>query len=250
MPRSRSLSVLAGVVVLTASSLAAGPDNGLGLPTLEEVTDRLVQADRWRTASLQRYISLRRYRAENKRFHKRAEMVVRVKYTFPGKKEFEVISTSGSGIVQRLVLRRLIETEKKTSEDEEAREHTRITPENYQFQWLGADVIDARPCYRLAVEPRRKTPLLFRGVIWVDAEDSAVVRIEGSPAKSPSFWTRKIRFEQRYGKVGPFWLPLSNESRSEVRIFGDSETSIEYCEYEINQAPVETTTGSEAGRLP
>ena len=242
--------MLVGALVLIASSLEAGPGNGPGLPTLEEVAQHMVQADRWRTASLQRYISLRRYRAENKRFHKRAEMVVRVKYTFPGKKEFEVISTSGSGIVQRLVLRRMIETEKKTSEDEEAREYTRITPENYQFQWLGPDVIDARPCYRLAVEPRRKTPLLFRGVIWVDAEDSAVVRIEGSPAKSPSFWTRKIHFEQRYGKVGPFWLPLSNESRSEVRIFGDSETSIEYYDYQINQAPVETTTGSEAGRLP
>ncbi len=40
------------------------------------------------------------------------------------------------------------------------------------------------------VEPQTNNKLLFRGRIWVDAEDFAVVRIEAVPAKNPSFWTK------------------------------------------------------------
>jgi len=236
------ITMLLGATVLAVSSPEGPRDNGPVLLKLEEVTQRMVQADRWRTTSLQHYTSLRRYRVENRRFHKRAEMVVRVKYAIPGRKEFEVISESGSGAVRRRALRRMIDTEQKTSEDEEAREHTRITPENYQLRLLGTDLVEGRSCYRIEAEPRSKNTLLFRGLVWVDAEDFAVVRVQGSPAKNPSFWTRKVQFTQRYAKVGPFWLPASNYSKTDVWIFGSTEVSVEYYDYQIDQptGPVDT----------
>ena len=66
--------------------------------------------------------------------------------------------------------------------------------------------------YVLTVEPRTENKLLYRGRIWVDAEDFAVVRIEAAPAKNPSFWTKETKIEQVYAKVGDFWLPLSNQA--------------------------------------
>jgi len=62
----------------------------------------------------------------------------------------------------------------------------------------------------------------------VDAKDYAIRRIEGSPAKNPPFWTRSIHIEHRYGKAGAFWLPLSNSSSADVRIFGRTVVTIEY----------------------
>ena len=75
---------------------------------------------------------------------------------------------------------------------------------------------------------------LFRGRIFVDAEDWAVARIEGTPAQSPSFWVRKTAFVHTYHKYGPFWLAESNQSDTDVLVFGHTQVRIEYSDYHIN----------------
>ena len=42
----------------------------------------------------------------------------------------------------------------------------------------------------LQVEPKTNSRLLYRGTIWVDADDFAVAKIEAEPAHNPSFWIR------------------------------------------------------------
>ena len=66
-------------------------------------------------------------------------------------------------------------------------------------------------------------------------EDFAVVRMEGSPAKNPSFWTKSVQFTRCYKKHGPFWLAASIESESEVLIAGKSSLRIEYSDYVITE---------------
>lgn len=88
-----------------------------------------------------------------------------------------------------------------------------------------------------------KSKLLYRGRIWVDAEDFAVVRIEAAPAKNPSFWTKETRIEQLYAKVGDFWLPVSNRSSSATRLGGHAEFTIDYQDYQITAVgPLRTTS--------
>jgi len=65
-----------------------------------------------------------------------------------------------------------------------------------------------------------KSKLLYRGRIWVDAADFAVVRIEATPTKNLSFWTKETKIEQEYAKVGGFWLPLFNRSSSAIGLGG------------------------------
>ncbi len=202
--------------------------------SLQQILDTMAARDRERTESLRSYAVKRRYQVENKRFGKRAAMEVLVQYTHPGSKEFKVLSESGSGTVRRLALRRMIETEQKTSQDEKLRRETQIAPANYDFQLLRTEVLDGRPSFVLSAAPKTKNSLLFRGAVWVDAEDFAVARIEGSPAKNPSFWTRGIRFVHEYRKFGPFWLPVSNRSHTDVLVFGATEASVEYYDYEID----------------
>ena len=64
-----------------------------------------------------------------------------------------------------------------------------LNHDNYNFSFVGREKTPTGFVYILAVEPRTQNKLLYRGRIWVDATDFAVMRIEAEPAKNPSFWT-------------------------------------------------------------
>src|SRR4030095_95489 len=98
-----------------------------------------------------------------------------------------------------------------------------------------------------AAEPLTKNNLLYRGRIWVDAEDFAVVRIEAAPAKNPSFWTKETKIEQAYAKGGDFGLPLPNRSSSAIRLGGHAYSTIDYQDYRITTATVVDTPRKVAG---
>ena len=103
--------------------------------------------------------------------------------------------------------------------------------ENYEFSIIGTDLAAGRTAYVLEVRPKRSEKYLFEGRIWVDAEDYALVRAEGKPAKKPSFWTKSIHFVQIYQRCGPVWFPLSTQSVTEAHLFGTTDVSIEYFDY-------------------
>ena len=65
----------------------------------------------------------------------------------------------------------------------------------------------------------------------MDAEDYALARVEGEPAKNPSFWTRNVHFVQQYHKDGAFWFPTSTTSVTEAEIFGRTKVNIRYFDY-------------------
>ncbi len=204
------------------------------LPTTDQVLARLVEADRARAALLRGYVSMRRYEVHNRRFGTRAAMTARMNFRAPGEKNFEVLETSGPGPIRSQVFQRMIESEQKASRDAERRAN-QISPENYDFRLLRQENLDGRPAFVLQAEPKTKNPLLFRGSVWIDAEDWAVIRIEGSPAQKPSFWVKKTSFVHRYQKFGPFWFAVSNHSESDVRIFGHTDVDIRYSDYQIDQ---------------
>jgi hypothetical protein len=88
----------------------------------------------------------------------------------------------------------------------------------------------------LNLVPKTKNKYLYRGKIWVDAKDFAVMRIEGEPAKNPSFWIKKTEVKHRYVKVSDFWLPAENHTESVIRLGGRAVLSIEYRDYKITKA--------------
>jgi hypothetical protein len=89
---------------------------------------------------------------------------------------------------------------------------------------------------QLSVKPRTKNKYLFRGRIWVDAEQFAGVRIQAEPAKNPSFWIKDTKIETLYVNVNDFWLPAHNHSATDVRLGGHADFSIEYKDYRITSA--------------
>ena len=223
---------LGGILLFLSRGVAAAEINQSSQLTAVEVIQRMLEQDKARRSALQQYTSNRKYVADNKKFGKHAEVAVREKYVYPGQKQFETISENGSDYIRRKVISKLIEAEQDAAQNEN-RDQTRITPENYKFELLGTEEQEGHPCFLIAVIPNHSKKYLMKGRIWVHQEDFAVVRMEGSPAKNPSFWTRKVEFTRRYQKHGPFWLAASIESESEVLIAGKSSLKIEYSDYVI-----------------
>ena len=221
--------VLAALLLLSPSFVLA-EDNSASLPTAEEIVARMAAHDVERQASIEGYAGMRRYVLENHNYQKRAEMLVHVEGDPDGTKHFDVVSEDGWKAANTHVLRKMLESETETSRPE-LRATAKLNSTNYDFVFAGTEQVANRLAYVLEITPKRKEKYLFRGRIWVDAEEYALVRAEGSPAKNPSFWTKSTHFVHAYQKSGPLWFPLSTESVTEARIFGTTEVSIQYFDY-------------------
>ena len=201
--------------------------------TATAIVDHMVQADNARMAVFSGYTGMRRYTFGNKMVKKYAEMTVRVVCDRTGAKSFEVVAESGSEFVRSHILRRMIDAEREAS-DKAEHEETRIIPRNYDFRLLGTEETEGQSSYVLEISPKKKNQFMIRGRIWVDAADFAITRLEGSPAKNPSFWIRSVHVVHRFDRIGQFWLPVTNKSRAEARVFGTNDVGIDYFDYLVN----------------
>jgi hypothetical protein len=206
--------------------------------TAEQVVNNLVLRNLARAQGLAAYQGTRIYRLEYQGFpgSKSAEMVVDVRYKSPGTKEFTIRSEAGSKLLIERVFKKLLQSEKEALTEENAR-CTALNRDNYKFAQVGYESTPTGALYVLSVEPRTKNKFLYRGRIWVDAEDFAVVRLQGEPVKNPSFWTKDTKIEQTYVKVSEFWFPASNRSTTSTRLGGRAYLTIEYKDYQTTAVP-------------
>ena len=221
--------LLSALFLFAANPAIAADDSGMP-PTAKEIVTRMAANDLARQASMEGYAGMRRYVLENHKFHKRAEMLVQVQGDRDGTKHFDVVSEDGWGGARKHVLQKMLESEAETSRPE-IRASAKLIAENYDFEVVGTEQLASRAAYVLEITPKRNEKNLFRGRIWVDAEDYALARAEGQPAKKPSFWTKSIHFVQVYQKCGSIWFPVSTQSVTEAHLFGTTDVSIEYFDY-------------------
>lgn len=242
-----SLSVILGLGSLQAAfgqpsdAHATTPQAGL---RAEEVVTNLVQKNLERARALSAYQGTRVYRLDYHGFpaSRSAEMIVDVTYRTPGTKDFSIRSEKGSQLIIERVFKRMLQSEKEAV-TEENQSRVALNQDNYSFTLTGYESTPSGAAYVLHVEPRTNNKLLYRGQIWVDAEDFAVTRIEGTPAKNPSFWTKETKIVQLYTKIGDFWLPASNRSSSAIRLGGQANFTIDYQDYHITEVTAVGTPG-------
>ena len=230
--RLQAASVI--LLLLSVPRLPAAQTHEL---TGQEVVKNLIRMNLERAKALAGYEDTRLYKIQYQGFPgaRSAEMLVYVKYKAPATKEFTIRSATGSKLLIDRVLNRLLDSEKEALMPEN-QSRVALNNDNYTFALLGHEKTPAGSYYILSVEPRTKEKLLYRGKIWVDATDFAVVRIEASPAKNPSFWTKETKIEHTYAKVDNFWLPKSNASATSTRLGGHAYLTIEYNDYKVTAA--------------
>jgi hypothetical protein len=207
------------------------------------ILERLEDYQKWRAGALREYEVNRKYLLDGPRFGQKASMDVRVNYSFPGRKDARVMRAAGSSFLRARVLDRVIDAEIQAASDE-LRAETGITSRNYEMRVTGASRLDGRPCYIIEITPRRAKGYLLRGRIWVDAEDAAIVRVEGEPVSDGSFWVRNVRIVETFRKVGPFWLLDSMNTDADVRLYGPARLRIDCDVYQINRSYQASAAGS------
>jgi len=203
--------------------------------TEDQIVRELLTHNELRKSRLAAYASLRTYRVADVKGKVHAEEIGRMDFHAPDKKTFVVTSEGGSGLIRHLALNPLIASEIETSSGKEHHDSA-IAPENYIFTLLGEQQVGRFRCFVLQAAPRRKEKYLFEGKLWIDAQDYAVVRIEGRPAKKLSFWIEGAEFVRQYQKIGTFWLPQRDETLVQVRMYGEKVLTIDHQDYVVKEA--------------
>ena len=239
-------TVFSALAIAISTMTSASSQTGDSLPSADEVVAKMLRGDAERRPELTGYTALRRYVAVNK--DRRAEMEVRVDCGSDGTKQFTITSEQGSRSIRKHAFYKML-SEESTASRREARDDSRITPANYTFNMVGQDTLDTGPAYVLAIIPKTENKYLIDGKIWVNAKDYSIVRIEGQPARNPSFWVHDVHFVHTYRRVGQFWFPSSTHSTSEIRIFGRSDLTIESSAYALTPPKKLTASADPAASL-
>jgi len=200
------------------------------------IFERVQQANAMRDAALESYLSIRRYSVFEPGHQSDAELLVSMQFVAPSTKTFRTLDVRGVGWIHRRVFGRLMEAEAQAAAGKD-RTDSAISPANYDAQLVGSDRLAGRDCYVLALVPKRRDKYLFIGKAWIDKEDFAIARLEGEPARSPSFWVVRAPFVREYQRVDGFWLPLQDETRTEIRFAGPYVLRIQYADYHITAKP-------------
>ena len=223
---------------LVGANVAAAASADGVRPAVAEIVARMLEKNKERTAALEFYESERTYKVEytGTGGEHHAELRVRMVYTGPDQKQFTVESESGSKFICDKVLRKLVEGEQEASARSN-RMQTTLGPENYDAALVGEETVatEGGPvrAWVLQVTPKVDNKFTYHGKVWVSEDDYAVVKIQGEPAKSPSWWINHAAFESDYVRRGDVWLPAKNVSSSHVRLGGEATLTIEYGTYPV-----------------
>jgi Outer membrane lipoprotein-sorting protein len=248
---SRPTLLAAAVFVLAAWTQCAAegradPAPGSALRA-QEIFDRVTQMNDARTARLVSYVSRRRYSVFEPGHHMDAELVASMVFVAPSTKTFTTVSENGVGWIHKRVFRRLMDAEQEAATGAD-HVNSAISPANYDVQLVGHDSYQGRDCYVLALLPKRHDKYLLKGKAWIDADDYALAKLEGEPVQSPSFWVVRAPFVRTYQRIDGFWLPLQDETHTQIRFIGEYVLRIVYGDYRITANGVDKASPST--RLP
>jgi len=205
-----------------------------------QIADQMQSHDQQRTQQLRFYKTLRHYEVEYRGFSSRIEasMAVEVDFDSSTGKNLVIVSERGSKFLTEKVLKRAVDSEREAFQQKSS---TALTTANYRFHLVGQEILEGRPAYVLDVEPLVPTKFLYRGRIWVDAADFAMVKMETEPAKNPSFLISRTRIHYIGVKKDGFWVPRQMRSETNVRIGGTAVLTIDYGDYELASSPAPDT---------
>jgi len=227
MVRTRSVVLLGAIMWLTVV-----PARSASNIDERQIFAELLARNRLRSDALLEYTANRTYQIGDLKGKVYAQEKGRMEFRAPDQKAFVVTSEEGSGLVRQLALNPLIASEIKAASGKDHHDSA-ISPANYTLELIGEEDAGAYHCYVLQAAPKRPDKYLFAGKVWVDAQDYAVVRIEGHPAANLSFWIKRADFVREYQKVDGFWLPHKDTTVVQVRLYGKKVLTIDHRDYTV-----------------
>jgi hypothetical protein len=188
----------------------------------------------YRDTNLAGYSVIEHYTISNSHFSAPAEVVVQTTFKRSTGKTFEVLSRNGPSILKNRVMDRILEEEAKISRGT-TRLQSLITSDNYDMRLIGEEKIGDTPCLALELMPKRKSPHLLRGKLWVDSRSKAVLRIDGQPPVGVSFFEGRPEVVRDYALSNGIALAQRSRATSSGLIQGKTEITIVYDNYVVER---------------
>jgi hypothetical protein len=198
----------------------------------QEVIAGIDKAQGDREQKLHGYAASEHYTVRNSHFNQSAELTATVIYQKGKGKTYKILSRSGPGLLQERVINRILKEDASLSRSAE-RPHNLLTSANYSMQVQGIVLLHGTQCYIVKIVPRAHDFSLIEGTAWFDVKGLSLLRIEGKPAASPSFWTGRPVIEREYTVVDGLSFPQHSRATSNGFFTGKSELDIEYSQYKI-----------------
>lgn len=168
--------------------------------------------------------------------HAAAAMTVKATYRKDVGKAYQILSESGSQLLRSQLLERMLDSEKAVTKPA-VRAGALIDSGNYRMTWMGGAEVDGRRCFLLQLVPKRSSPYLFKGRIWVDGRDESIVRLEGITAKSPTVFAAPTHVTRQYARVDGFPMATHATASTSIWLIGPTTIQIDYSDYAIQAAP-------------
>ncbi len=198
----------------------------------EDLIRCVEERETWRDANLAGYTVTEYYTVKNSHFSSPAQAVVKAQYKRGEGTSYRVLTRSGPSLLNK-ALERLVREESDMGRGKE-REQAIITSANYRMKLIGSDPLNGAAALVLELIPKRKSPHLLNGRMWVSAADMAIEKIEGKPPVSVSFFVGRPDITREYARIGGFALARSSHAVSHSFLFGQSAVDIEYRDYHLS----------------
>jgi hypothetical protein len=162
--------------------------------------------------------------------HPAADMTVKTTYRQDTGKSYTILTQTGSGLLLNDVLGRVFDSERLMTQPAN-RVQALLNSANYAMSVKGDADADGRNCIEVAITPRRISPYLFKGSIWVDPADGSIVKLEGVAAKSPTILTGATRVTRHYEMLNGFPMATHATAVSDSWLLGQTRIEIDYTDY-------------------
>lgn len=156
-------------------------------------------------------------------------------YVAPRSLSYKPVHFTGDSFVKSNVIARVLQSEVDFVQKGDPGQ-VALNDANYKFSYKGLQELNGHSVYVYQVKPRVKHVGLFKGRVYLDAHNGAVLRSEGSVVKSPSFFVRKLEFVQDYVTFDRYSLPAHLHTTAQARIIGRTVVDVYHRDFQVQPA--------------
>ncbi len=227
--RARTLTIL-GILLMAIGAFAQNP-------TLDTIVSRMQTAMAAQNHD-RAYSVTREYKLASDDPAKTSHVVAEVNTVASGKKDYSI--TEGDGGQAEKIVRRVLDHEIESVNQEHS--GVLLSPENYNFAYLGTETVDGQSCYILQLTPRHDGRDIVKGKAWIDTRTYLLRQLAGTPTKTPSWWIKDLQITMHYKDIDGLWLQDSAEAIAQVRLVGKHTLSARSVDVRTDSAVAKNAT--------
>ncbi|HWR14118.1 MAG TPA: hypothetical protein VN577_04785 [Terriglobales bacterium] len=146
-----------------------------------------------------------------------SEVTAQINVVPPHEREYKILESKGNDRGEKVV-RKILDHE--SAAERLSTPPTAIVRDNYDFSYVGEDIVEGVKCHVLEIKPKRKEPGLIDGRAWVDPHSFLIRKIQGQLAKSPSWWVRGVEVVVLFNLMDGIWTQTYSNAVADVKVLG------------------------------